>query len=222
MATRESGDRHAIYGRTLVSLVSHSIVPVAAIASYGLGGAMLLAWLERMVPVVPSYALFIFLGASLAPTPLDLAWLAAAVTLASAFGGLCWYGLGRLLGAERTEALVRRYGRYVWLREDVYQRLGTRYHRHYFAATFIGQAVPVVRIYLSLPAGILRVPVPGFALAVLLGSGLWAGAFLLLGYSMHVTGWDPLVATIVAVLALLVIEAAIVALCRAVGARRVA
>lgn len=203
-----------------MSLVSESIVPVAAIASYGLTGAMLLALLERLVPVVPSYALFIFLGASLAPTPADLFWLTIAVTLASSLGGLCWYGAGRLLGAERTEALVRRFGRYVWLSENLYHSLGERYQRHYFAATFIGQAVPVVRIYLSLPAGILRVPLPGFALAVLLGSALWVGAFLLLGYWLHVTGWNPITATIVAVIALLVIETAIVAACREISARR--
>lgn len=203
-----------------MSLVSQSIVPVAAIASYGLGGAMLLAVLERLVPLVPSYALFIFLGATLAPTPADLAWLMLAVTFASAVGGLCWYGIGILLGAERTEALVRRFGRFVWLSEKLYHALGARYRRHYFAATFIGQAVPVVRIYLSLPAGILRVPFAGFALALLLGSALWVGVFLLLGYWLHLTGWDPLIATIVAVLALLVIEAAIVAVCREISTRR--
>jgi len=205
-----------------MSLVSHSVLPVAAIASYGLGGAMLLALIERLVPIVPSYALFIFLGASLAPAPAELAWLIAAVTLASSLGGMCWYGAGRLLGAERTEALVRRFGRYIWLREDLYHALGRRYRRHYFAATFIGQTVPVVRIYLSIPAGILRLPLPGFALALLLGSASWAGAFLLLGYWLHATGWDPVVATIVAVLALLVVETAIVAACRGFAARRAA
>ncbi|HVJ01991.1 MAG TPA: DedA family protein [Sphingomonas sp.] len=203
-----------------MSLVAHSIVPVAEIASYGLGGAMVLAILERLVPVVPSYALFIFLGTTLAPTPADLVWLTVAVTLGSALGGTCWYGIGRLLGAERTEALVRRFGRYIWLSERLYHSLGQRYQRHYFAATFIGQGVPVVRIYLSLPAGILRVPLPGFVLALTLGSTLWVGAFLLLGYWLHETGWNPVTATIVAVLALLVIEAAIVAACRRVSARQ--
>jgi membrane protein DedA with SNARE-associated domain len=194
-----------------MSLVAESILPIAMITSYGIGGAMLLAFAERIVPIVPSYALFIFLGATLAPTPGDLAWLMLAVTLASSLGGLGWYGAGRLLGAERTEAFVRRYGRYLFLSERLYASLGERYRRHYFAATFIGQSVPVVRIYLSLPAGILRVPLPGFTLALLLGSALWVGVFLLLGYWLHVTGWDPVVATLVAVLALLVIEAAIVA-----------
>ncbi|MBO9622858.1 MAG: VTT domain-containing protein [Sphingomonas sp.] len=205
-----------------MSLVSHSIVPVAEIAGYGLGGAMALAMLERLVPVVPSYALFIFLGTTLAATPADLAWLALAVTLGTAIGGTCWYGLGRLLGAERTEAFVRRFGRYIWLSERLYHSLGQRYQRHYFAATFIGQGVPVVRIYLSLPAGILRVPLLGFVLALTLGSTLWVSAFLLLGYWLRGTGWSPVTATIIAVLALLVIETAIVMACRRIAARRAA
>jgi len=184
------------------------------LAAYGIVGAALLALAERLIPVVPSYGLFIFLGSSLVETPIDLIPLIVATTLASTLGGVCWYGLGYALGEARTHALVRRFGRYVWLSEKLYLSLADRYSRNAFIATFIGQTIPVVRVYLSLPAGILALPLGTFTLAVLAGSAIWVGGFTTLGYGLHVLGWNPYVATIAAVCGLLVVEGGLVWLLR--------
>lgn len=183
-----------------------SIVPIAHLASYGLLGAFVLALLERLIPVVPSYGLFIFLGSALVMQPLDLVPLILVTTAASTISAICWYGIGHALGEERTHALVKRYGRYVGLKEAVYLSLAGRYTRNAFIATLMGQTIPVVRCYLSLPAGILALPLGTFALAVMGGSALWVGGFISLGYGLHVLGWDPLVATLVAVAALIILE----------------
>jgi alkaline phosphatase len=184
------------------------------LAAYGILGAALLALGERLVPVVPSYGLYIFLGSSLVERPIDLIPLILATTLASTLGAVCWYGLGYALGEARTHALVRRFGRYVWLREKLYLSLAGRYCRNAFVATFIGQTIPVVRVYLSLPAGILALPLTTFTLAVLAGSAIWVGGFTTLGYGLHVLGWNPYVATIAAVGGLLVVEGGLVWLLR--------
>lgn len=190
------------------------LIPFADVLAYGMVGAALLALLERLVPVVPSYGLFIFLGSALVETPLDLLPLIVATTLASTLGAICWYGIGFALGEARTHRLVVRYGRYLFLSETVYLSLARRYTRNAFVATFVGQTVPVVRVYLSLPAGILALPLPAFTLAVLAGSALWVGGFTTLGYGLHVLGWNPFVATLVAVGVLLVVEGGLVWLVR--------
>jgi len=190
------------------------LVPIMDIAAYGIIGAAFLALAERLVPVVPSYGLFIFLGSSMVERPIDLLPLVVATTLASTLGAVCWYGLGYALGEARTHDLVRRFGRFVWLREKVYLSLSDRYSRNAFVATFIGQTIPVVRVYLSLPAGILALPLPTFTLAVLSGSALWVGGFISLGYGLDVLGWNPVVTTLVAVCVLIVIEGGLVWLIR--------
>lgn len=190
------------------------LVPVLDIAAYGLLGAAVLALAERLVPVVPSYGLFIFLGSSMVEGPLDLLPLIVATTLASTLGAVCWYGLGYALGGERTHDLVKRFGRFVWLREDVYLSLSDRYSRNAFVATFIGQTIPVVRVYLSLPAGILALPLLTFTLAVLSGSALWVGSFISIGYGLNVLGWNPVITTLVAVCVLIAIEGGLVWLVR--------
>jgi membrane protein DedA with SNARE-associated domain len=187
---------------------------VVIFAAYGMVGAASLALIERLVPVVPSYGLFIFLGSALASGPAELLILISVTTIASTLGAVCWYGIGFALGEKRTHQLVRRYGRYVWLREELYLSLAGRYSRNAFIATFIGQTIPVVRVYLSLPAGILALPLASFALAALAGSAIWVGGFTTLGYGLHVLGWNPFVATLVAVAALLVVEGGLVWLVR--------
>lgn len=179
---------------------------IANLAALGLVGAFVLALAERLVPVIPSYGLFIFLGSAMVQAPIDLLPLIVATVLASTLGAVCWYGIGRWLGEERTHRAVKRYGRYVFLREPLYLSLAARYSRNAFLATFIGQTVPVVRVYLSLPAGILKLPLASFAAAVLLGSTIWVGGFITLGYALTRFGWNPAVTTLVAVAVLLVVE----------------
>jgi membrane protein DedA with SNARE-associated domain len=195
------------------------LVPILDLIAYGTIGAALLALLERLVPVVPSYGVFIFLGSALAERLIDLPLLIVATTLGSTVGALCWYGIGFALGEARTHQMVKRYGRYVWLKEKLYLSLAERYGRNAFLATFIGQTVPVVRVYLSLPAGILALPLATFTLAVLAGSLLWVGGFITLGYGLHAFGWNPIVATVGAVGVLLVVEGGLVWLVRRRRAR---
>lgn len=183
---------------------------IADLAAYGLAGAFLLALAERLIPIVPSYGLFIFLGSALVRAPIDLVPLIIVATIATTLGALCWYGIGNVLGEERTHALVKRFGRYVWLSETLYLSLAARYSRNAFIATFVGQTVPVVRVYLSLPAGILNLPRTTFALAVFAGSALWVGGFTTLGYVLTIFGWDPGTTTLIAVVALLVVEGGLV------------
>lgn len=185
-------------------MIDHGLI--ADLAALGLIGAFALALAERLIPVVPSYGLFIFLGSAMVHRPVDLLPLIVATVLATTLGAICWYGIGRWLGEERTHRAVVRYGRFVFLREPLYLSLAARYSRNAFLATFIGQTVPVVRVYLSLPAGILRLPLASFALAVMLGSAIWVGGFITLGYMLTRFGWNPAVTTLAAVAVLLVVE----------------
>ena len=183
---------------------------ISNLMTYGLLGAFLLALTERLIPVVPSYGLYIFLGSGMVRVPVDLLPLILFTTIASTLGAVCWYGIGNALGEERTHALVKRYGRFVWLKEKLYLSLADRYSRNAFFATFFGQVVPVVRVYLSLPAGILRLPLLTFSFAVFLGSAIWVGGFICLGYVLTIFGWDPAVTTLIAVVVLLIVEGGLV------------
>lgn len=151
----------------------------------GLFGAACLAFTEKILPVPPSHVLLLFLGTTRASDLVALGTLLAVTTLASTAGCLFWYALGGRLGPARADVLVRRFGRYVFLRHETYLRFSGAYRRDHMRASLLAQFVPAVRNYLPVAAGALRLPVLPFALATLLGAMLWNAGFLLVGYAMR-------------------------------------
>jgi len=149
-------------------------------------GAVFLALAEKFLPMAPSSAMFILLGMKTVAGPGDLAVMLAATTIGSSLGCLCLYALGRSLGEGRCAAFVARYGPYILLSPARYDRLVRGYRRHHFQVTLFGQTIPNARAYLPVPAGIFGMAPGRFLLAILLGTSIWNGGFLTLGYVMRV------------------------------------
>lgn len=166
--------------------------PIAALLAWGLPGIALIALAEKLIPAVPSYVLYVFLGMTTVAGGGALVAAIVATALGSSCGALAWYGLGRALGERRTEAAVERWGRWVFLPPQRYRHLAGLYRRNHFIATLLGQITPVVRVYLPLPAGVLGLALPPFALAILLGNLVWNGVLLGIGYAVRGQGGDPL------------------------------
>ncbi|MRI83909.1 MAG: DedA family protein [Nitratiruptor sp.] len=107
---------------------------------------------------------------------LFLAWLAG--TGGSLAGALFNYLLGYRLGRP----FLKRYGRYLFLKEESLEKVEAFFARYGPASTFWGRLVPGIRQYISLPAGIGRMELVSFSLYTLLGAGLWCAILLALGY----------------------------------------
>jgi alkaline phosphatase len=185
-------------------------LPYASLLSYSFAGVAAIGLIEKFIPVMPSYVMLVLFGMTLVGSNSDL----AAITLCSAggsiAGGFIWYCFGRLIGAERCERFVARYGKYILLKPDLYQRLSNAYQRNHFWVTTIGQVVPTARIYLALPAGVIRLPMAPFFLATAIGTLAWNGPLIALGYLLRNSGWSPVAAGTVAVLSLVTIEAIVI------------
>ncbi|SFN73501.1 membrane protein DedA, SNARE-associated domain [Mesorhizobium sp. NFR06] len=158
---------------------------LSAVPGLGLFGAACLAFTEEILPVPPSHVLLLFLGMTRAPDPAALGALLAVTALASTAGCLFWYALGGWLGPARADALVGRFGRYIFLRHETYLCFSCAYRRNHMRASLLAQFVPTVRNYLPIAAGALRLPALPFALTTLLGPMLWNAGFLLAGYAMR-------------------------------------
>lgn len=163
---------------------------VAMLLSFGLAGVGCLAAAEKFIPVFPSYVLLMFIGMAV-PDGGMLALTIMATVIGSVIGSLGWYGVGRALGSQRVETMVAGYGRYVFLSLSLYRRLTNSYRRNQFWATLIGHTIPTVRVYLGLPAGVLRLDPRVFLAATALGSLAWNAPFASLGYCLRDSGHDP-------------------------------
>ncbi|MFC5067355.1 DedA family protein [Flaviflagellibacter deserti] len=187
---------------------------VALLAGFGAFGFVLCALVERIVPVLPFYLMLVVLGMTSIASGHDLAIAAIACTMGSTLGSLGWYLIGRWLGAERGEALVARFGRYVFFDLHQYRRLTASYMRDRFWITVVGQTIPAVRIYLAFPAGVLGLPPVGFAAATFLGALAWNTPLLALGYVLRGSAIDPVTAAIGTIAGLLALEFGLVAFLR--------
>jgi alkaline phosphatase len=158
--------------------------------NFGLLGVGCLALAEKFIPLLPSYVLLMLVGLTVSDGTM-LAMTIMATSVGSVVGAIGWYGLGHAFGSQRIERLVTAYGKYVLLRPPLYRRLTDAYRGNHFWVTLIGQALPTVRIYLALLAGVLRLEPRGFVAATAIGTVIWNMPFLGLGYVLRGSGHDP-------------------------------
>jgi membrane protein DedA with SNARE-associated domain len=184
------------------------IGPAATLLGFGFLGAGVLAFTEKILPIPPSHVLLLFLGMTAAPNSEVLATLLLITALSSTIGSLFWYGMGRWLGSDRADRLVERFGKYVLLPRETYQRLARAYRGNQFRVTLLAQLVPTVRIYLAIPAGAWRLAALPFVSGTFCGSLVWNAAFLSAGYLMRHAGQDPVTIGFRIVAVVLVLETA--------------
>ncbi|MBV6898198.1 DedA family protein [Xanthomonas euvesicatoria] len=178
---------------------------LALVTSCGLLGVLAMSYIEKFIPVVPSYLMLMVVGMTADSTPALLeAW--AFSVAGSVLATVSWYKIGHALGNARVRAVVAKYGRLVFLRIATYERLAQSYRRNDFWVTLAGQAIPVARIYLALPAGVIQVRFRTFLLASSLGIAGYNLTFLLVGFFLRGTGHDPLVAGMLIAAALVALE----------------
>lgn len=154
----------------------------------GPGTALVIA-AEALFPPIPGEVLLPFAGVSAAANGqhvlVPLFW----TTAGSVLGGLGVYSAGRALGLQRTRALVQRLPLLEESDVDAAMRFFDRYG---FPAVAIARFVPMVRTFISIPAGIEKMPVWLFALATGLGSGIWNALFVVAGYFFGIAGGEAL------------------------------
>ncbi len=77
-----------------------------------------------------------------------------------------------------------RFGRYLLLKPEALKNLERFFKKHGEISTFNGRLIPGVRQYISLPAGLAKMPIWRFALYTGLGAGIWVSVLAILGYEI--------------------------------------
>jgi membrane protein DedA with SNARE-associated domain len=99
-------------------------------------------------------------------------------TLGSLLGAMFFYYIGRALGPKRSHAFLDRLP--LVETEDV-DKTFAWFERHGRSAVFLGRMVPIVRSFISVPAGVVRMPLGQFLLYTAGGSLIWNTVLISLG-----------------------------------------
>lgn len=146
-----------------------------------LGLAALIA-LENLFPPLPSELILPLAGFLTGRGEMSFPLAIAAATVGSVSGAVVLYGLGIALGEERLRKWVRAHGRWVLISESDLDRSRDWFDRHGGAAVFFGRLIPGIRSFISIPAGVEKMPLWRFCLLTTTGSALWNTALIAAGW----------------------------------------
>lgn len=107
-------------------------------------------------------------------------------TLGALFGALINYGLAIWIGRPVVYWFAdSRLGRMLLLNGEKVQKAENYFDKYGEMSTFIGRFVPVIRQFISIPAGLSRMNLPRFMLFTFIGAGIWNVFLTWLGYYLH-------------------------------------
>jgi membrane protein DedA with SNARE-associated domain len=116
-------------------------------------------------------------------------WAYVAMALAGTLGYVVGSMGGWAIGRYGGRPLLETRGRWLHLSPEKLDRAERWFDRWDDLAVLVGRVTPVVRSFISIPAGIFRMPFWRYTLLTLIGSAIWAFALAGVGYGLG-TGYD--------------------------------
>jgi membrane protein DedA with SNARE-associated domain len=158
--------------------ITGPIVDVATnvIDALGLPGVFLLMALESACIPVPSEAIMLFAGFNVSEGNMTLFGITAAGVLGNLVGSLAAYAVGYY---GRLEFLDR--NRLIHINRRHLEWADRWFERHGSATVFFTRMLPIIRTFISLPAGVARMPVGKFVLFTTAGCVPWVLMLAIIG-----------------------------------------
>jgi membrane protein DedA with SNARE-associated domain len=172
----------------------------SAIGDYGLYAVFLLMLVDAVLPAA-SELVMVYAGAVAAGAFADqtvtlfgtdiesTGWAYVAMATAGVLGYTLGSVLGWTVGKLGGRPFLERHGRWVHVTPERLGRAEAWFERYGDAAVLVSRVVPVVRSFISIPAGVVEMPLGRFTVLSFLGTIPWcfglAGAGLALG-----SGWE--------------------------------
>ena len=163
--------QHGAYAIFAVMAVD-ALVPVGGELTMLFAGALAAGAIAGRQPVL--------FGHALTPGLQSYVVLALAGTLGYLAGALAGWAIGRRGGRP----LLERHGRWLGVTPADLDRAESWFDRHGRAAVFLGRLTPLVRSFVSIPAGVLESPLRAYTLLTLAGSAIWCFAFAGAGWAL--------------------------------------
>jgi membrane protein DedA with SNARE-associated domain len=176
----------------VLASISESIVNETAhfVSEAGLPGVFALMALSSACIPIPSEVVMLFAGFAVAEPAqsgashhMTMIGVLLAGLLGTMVGSWAAYAVGR---AGRLE-LLERHGAKLHMGRDQIQRADRFFARWGEPTVLVGRVIPLVRAFVSLPAGVAKMPLGRFTLFSLIGTIPWVAA---LAFAGHALGGD--------------------------------
>jgi membrane protein DedA with SNARE-associated domain len=150
----------------------------------GLVGVFVLMTLESACVPIPSEAIMLFAGFNVSEGNLTLVGIVAAGVLGNLTGSLIAYAAGYY---GRIELLDR--NKLIHVNRRHLESADRWFERHGSATVFFTRMMPIIRTFISLPAGVARMPLGRFVAFTVAGSIPWVLMLAIVGREVG-DRWD--------------------------------
>ena len=163
----------------VIASLTDPIVELATsvVADLGLLGIFVLMALESACIPIPSEATMLFAGFNVSKGSYSL----VVVTLVGSFANLTGSWLAYAIGYYGRVDVLEKHGRKLHIRPEHLRAADRWFERHGDATVFFTRMLPIIRTFISLPAGVARMPFWRFSVLTFLGCLPWVFALTFIG-----------------------------------------
>ena len=173
----------------LIDILANFVIQT--IDAIGYTGIFILMALESCGIPIPSEVIMPFSGFLVAQAKLNF-WL---VAFLGALGNLAGSVLAYYIGLKGGRPLIEKYGKYILISRHDLNLADTWFAKYGDWTVFFGRLLPVIRTYISFPAGIAKMDFKKFTLYTFLGALPWCIIFTWLGVKMG-NNWEQIQKTL--------------------------
>ncbi len=148
------------------------------VGNMGYIGIFIMMFLESTFFPFPSEVAMIPAGYLASQGEMNLYLSILIGVLGSLIGALFNYYLAKIYGRRA----VLKFGKYFFFNEEKLNKMERFFYKHGSFSTFTSRLIPGVRQFISLPAGLSKMPITPFILYTTMGAGIWVIILTLLGY----------------------------------------
>lgn len=154
------------------------------ILKLGYAGIILAMAIESACIPLPSEIVMPFSGFLIASGRFHFWWVVTAGAVGCLLGSTLAWWVGKRFGEEFVRQLIRRWGKFVLVFEYELDEAVHRFNEHGELIVFTSRLLPVVRTFISLPAGIAEMSYLPFAFYTTVGSFIWSAALAWAGFKL--------------------------------------
>lgn len=151
---------------------------IALISKIGYAGIFLGMFIESTIIPVPSELVMIPAGIAASKGEMDLILVTISGIAGNVLGALFSYYLAASLG----RGILIRFGRYFFVKAESIIIVEEFFRKHGPISVFVSRLLPGFRHFISLPAGVAKMPLRTFFFYTLAGSAIWTTVLTLIGF----------------------------------------
>lgn len=170
---------------SIVELVSNFAIYI--IQTMGYWGVFIGMTLESACIPIPSEIIMPFSGFVVWQGTTNMTLLG--ITLVGAIGNLVGSWIAYFVGLKGGRPFLEKYGRYMFISHSKLELADRWFERYGWEAVLISRMLPVIRTFISLPAGIANMDLKKFSLYTFIGSLPWSFILAYIGVQLG-PNWD--------------------------------